>query len=169
MHSMQADYVHYIRKDERLANNYVVIHRGLLYLNGSLMHNVGSEQGWMYAMDQYGNLITVNFQMAPGPDQQYNHSSLNVGKDVVCAGHIIVNQGRIVYLDNGSGHYQPTAQHLRDCMQALIEEDEVSFAGAVIKVMRPGALIHKYANYLTFYNGIDTPGQVVTSLGTKDA
>ncbi|HBN22296.1 MAG TPA: hypothetical protein DD412_03565 [Holosporales bacterium] len=41
-----------------------------------------------------------------------HHHHLFYGVDIACAGHIIVKDGKIFYLTNGSGHYMPTIVHL---------------------------------------------------------
>lgn len=43
----------------------------------------------------------------------YFHSSYLGGGDVLCAGRIFVRNGKLVGIDNGSGHYKPTADQLR--------------------------------------------------------
>jgi len=167
LQSMQMDFVHYIRKDERLANNFVFINRGLLYLNGKLMHTGNNDIGWLYAMDEYGNVVAVNQQGNPGNMQQYNHSSLCAGRGVICAGNIIVRDGRLLYIDNASGHYQPTPQHLQNCCVCLVEENEVDLTATIIKVNHPGDIFTKHT-WLNFSANAADPGQNVNRLGEQD-
>jgi len=47
------------------------------------------------------------------------HSSYMAGTDVICAGRIFVRQGKLVGIDNGSGHYKPSAERLRDGIREL--------------------------------------------------
>jgi hypothetical protein len=41
-----------------------------------------------------------------------NHVSFTRGKPVICAGNMKFDHGRIVFVDNGSGHYRPTTENL---------------------------------------------------------
>jgi len=48
-----------------------------------------------------------------------HHSSFVSGDAVRCAGMIGVKKGKVTWLDNDSGHYQPTTQHLRNFVNHL--------------------------------------------------
>jgi hypothetical protein len=40
---------------------------------------------------------------------KFNHSSMLSGKRVLCAGELEINRaGKLVYIDNNSGHFKPT-------------------------------------------------------------
>ena len=92
--------------------------------------------GWPYAIDQYGNLFTMAF---PDPAvEQFNHSSFNAGKDVVCAGVIWVDQGVLVAIDNNSGHYKPSQADLHRAVALLLQElGGGGTQGAVARVFVP--------------------------------
>jgi len=94
------------------------------------------QNGWPYAIDEYGNLFTMPF---PDPAvEQFNHSSFNAGKDVVCAGVIWVNQGVLVAIDNNSGHYKPSQENLHHAVTLLIQElGAGGTQGAVARVFVP--------------------------------
>lgn len=40
------------------------------------------------------------------------HSSLREGREVLCAGKMRVKEGKIISMDNASGHYKPDTRHL---------------------------------------------------------
>jgi hypothetical protein len=69
----------------------------------------------IYAMDGE-NLFYVETQ---NTGQTLNHCSFLAGRPVKCAGMIGITQGRIGYIDNGSGHYRPTRKHLVNCLEVL--------------------------------------------------
>jgi hypothetical protein len=75
--------------------------------------------GWAYAMDRYGSLFVIN-QNTPG--EQINHSTLNAGKEVICAGMIKIQAGFLKMISNNSGHYKPTQKELYNAVQMLVAE-----------------------------------------------
>ena len=80
---------------------------------------------WMYAMDEYGNLIAKPEEEGdtlPTGFGRFNHSSFNAGKDVMCAGMVLFSKGKLLYLDINSGHYKPTRENLENALQILKDE-----------------------------------------------
>jgi len=51
--------------------------------------------------------------------QSLNHCSFLAGRPVKCAGTIGITQGIVGYIDNASGHYQPTRKNLINGLEAL--------------------------------------------------
>ena len=70
-----------------------------------------------YVIDEYGCLYSSNEIF----DKRYsfNHSTLNAGKEVLCAGTLKVAQGRLTMLSNSSGHYKPTRANLHNAVRML--------------------------------------------------
>ena len=58
----------------------------------------------------------------------FYHSSYMGGGDVLCGGRIFVKEGVLVGIDNASGHYQPTADQLRQGVREL-KRQGVSLSG----------------------------------------
>jgi len=90
---------------------------------------------WMYAMDSYGNLFGManpEFEtlqaltQALGQNQlqisNFNHSSFNAGREVICAGLIGFHQGYVAWIDNNSGHYKPSRKSLKDAVEFMADE-----------------------------------------------
>ena len=69
-----------------------------------------------FAMDNNERMYSGMLQ---GVGVNWNHSSLLSGHPVVCAGEMEVSQGRLVKIDNNSGHYKPGTDQLVDCVIAL--------------------------------------------------
>lgn len=114
--------VHYSRKDERIKERMLVCDPiGRLLLNGS----PANMDMAIWAMDTYGNLLGANPQVHHQSDAgtgQWNHSSLNAGKDVICAGTMRIVGGQLTMISNESGHYQPNATKLSNAIATLVEE-----------------------------------------------
>lgn len=72
-----------------------------------------------YVMDQYGNLLVDSSD--DDPSMGFQHSSFNRGRGVVSAGDLKIADGQITYIDNSSGHYQPTRAQLCNCVWLLRE------------------------------------------------
>lgn len=75
--------------------------------------------GWAYAMDRFGSVFCTDDMNQGG---QFNHSSFNAGREVVCAGIIVVNQGALERISNNSGHYQPSAENLENAIAVLEQQ-----------------------------------------------
>jgi hypothetical protein len=90
----------------------------------------------MYAMDRYGNLFqspqpsTLQIRQDYGAEF-YNHSTFNAGHKVICSGMIGINQGKLVWIDNSSGHYQPTMDNLKEAV-GILDEEEVDLTETVV-------------------------------------
>ncbi len=69
----------------------------------------------LWAMDAEGNLY-VSAKSRPGT---FHHSSILGGAKVICAGTIDVVDGKILHIDNASGHYQPPAEALAAAIEML--------------------------------------------------
>jgi hypothetical protein len=50
-----------------------------------------------------------------------HHSSLLAGEPVLCAGELIVFQGRLALINNQSGHYRPPPKALQRAVKTLTE------------------------------------------------
>ena len=110
--------VWYMKKLERLKYMLWVREGDLVDFDGNPAQTSGSA-GWPYAMDRYGSLFTVNHAT---PHKQVNHSTLNAGKEVICAGMIKVEAGNLRIISNNSGHYKPAQKELYNAVQALVTD-----------------------------------------------
>jgi hypothetical protein len=54
-----------------------------------------------------------------GDETWFKHSSLVGGSPVLAAGRLRAEQGRIVFIQNDSGHYKPDHQQMRNVLQRL--------------------------------------------------
>lgn len=130
--------------DEEAAKHRILIRGGLLYFatNGQLVdtsadsyrdHGAGMAEGRFREPSLYSAGYVLSLQgglfagiHAPGnsPHQcmgknPFYHSSYMGGEDVLCAGRIFVKQGKLVGIDNASGHYKPSAERLRGAIREL--------------------------------------------------
>ena len=93
------------------------------------------KRGEPYAMDRYGNLF-VDDKGVLQMQHQVNHSTFNSGRDVICAGSISIREGLLKMIDNCSGHYKPSKEHLREAIMVLAEEG-VNLTEAVATYLVP--------------------------------
>ncbi len=103
-------------KRERLEHMLIVNNGRLEWARDGSTFVTPPGQPFMYAMDAYGNLFAKNDNLGA---TQFNHSSFNAGREVVCAGMIAGGHGRLYFIDNNSGHYQPSRQDLWSCVNKL--------------------------------------------------
>ena len=100
---------------------------------GGLFYNyqeqlVDMDVNFMYAIGLDGCLFAappVNNEAVGrrnGPEQFFNHTSFKAGKPVICAGMIKIVRGRLEYMDNNSGHYQPSDTDLISAFNLFVEE-----------------------------------------------
>jgi cytochrome c553 len=154
---MQRQNVHFARKDERIETNMIVPIRGVYHRNtGDTPYTTAGLD--IYAMDKYGNLMVQSsgaFHGAAHTAAQYNHSSLNAGNDVICAGTCVIQNGVIQHIDNESGHYKPGRAQMHALVRVLKDDDMADLTFATLKIksaagdqyFRGLAINTFYANY----------------------
>ena len=118
----------YLKKMERL-RYMLLIDNGFLRTIDWQLHSSAGDQGWPFAMDSYGNLFTTDDEAQAG---QFNHSSFNAGKPVVCAGFLKVDHGQLIKINNNSGHYKPSLEEL-DSAVRLLERAQVFLNGVIVE------------------------------------
>ena len=112
--------VHFFTKQERIGRLAVVLNHQL-YIGPDLLLDTNGHD-WAWVMDGYGNLYTTDHHVEEGnlgQHERFNHSTLNAGKDVVCAGILQAAQGHLTYLDNASGHYRPRRKNVVEALKIL--------------------------------------------------
>jgi hypothetical protein len=111
-----SNYVVYL-EGTKLESKRLVIQNGLAYLGENkerplttsgfqnrwrqgFRHIMSSEKSWNYVMLKDGSIYVI-------PDGvDIKHTSLSSAKAVAAAGRIMIEKGQVIYVDNGSGHYQ---------------------------------------------------------------
>ena len=160
---MQRPEVHFARKDERIQHNMLVCMRGLYYRSdGDQRYTTAGLD--MYAIDQYGNMMVQPSGAFPvGPKAQYNHSSLNAGNNVICAGTCVFHNGLIQEIDNDSGHYKPGRTQLQALIKVLIDDDMTDLTFTTVKLKTAGAANQFFRGHAitNFYTNINTVGAAV--------
>lgn len=126
--------VKFFTKAERLGN-MIIVRNGSLMMGADKPFDTGGRE-WAWAMDTYGNLFSTNQNvqstLLPG-HQRFNHSTLNAGKDVACAGILQAAGGKLTYLDNASGHYRPRRLEIAQALNFL-NQDGYNFDSTVCGV-----------------------------------
>ena len=139
--------VHYARKDERVRNHMVVIVNGRLRKDPRQDYSCALD---MWAMDKYGNFMCTaagaQVDYGGGNNYQFNHSSLNAGHEVLCAGTVVITNGVIDEIDNNSGHYRPTRQNLHTAVNVLHHDLGATFA--------PNCVVKNWAPQRRHYNSL---------------
>ena len=131
--------VHFADKDSRAAN-LMVVYQGYNAdfedTSSRAFDTQADANGFMYAMDEYGTLFASAAAGLATRGNYWNHSSFNAGKDVICAGMIKIHNGVLQYVDNNSGHYKPTRQHLH-AMMTIIANEGINLAAVTVVVRQP--------------------------------
>ncbi|MBQ7266489.1 MAG: hypothetical protein IJS61_10410 [Firmicutes bacterium] len=81
-----------------------------------------------YVMDESGNIIIGKRSNPVNPNKRSPHPMLIGGKDpkVQCAGMIRFNKGKILSIDNQSGHFRPNSKSMDKVYEALKKLYEIS-------------------------------------------
>jgi len=152
----QKSEVNFVRKTDRVSKFLAWCENGLFYKQNGIPHTSTGHE--LYAMDKYGSLITMpvglfynkTTRVYDGTgDAQHNHSSLNAGADVICAGEIEFLNGKITYISNESGHYRPKARQLQNCVNSLNVADEADLSLCKVNVWNGKAMV-PYNDVATF-------------------
>lgn len=122
-------HLEYLQKDDRLKCRLQLrpdqrFHRGG---NDAPHDSPGGRE--LYAMDDMQYIYT---SAQPAKAGTFHHSSFLSGKPVLCAGEITVQNGKLTHIDNLSGHYRPTKQHLPDCVRVLSQRYGVDLVNCTI-------------------------------------
>lgn len=155
--------VYFVRLTERIDRYLLVCIDGLWYQSAKLVNGF-----FMYALDKYGNLLAgpVNkrgtyadgSRLALVKGVRCNHSSLGAGGDVICAGEMDFQNGKITEINNFSGHYAPDMQRFHDAIACLVDEYEADLTGCLLKIMDPvTGNAQRVQNGMDFYNNVNCP------------
>ena len=93
---------------------------------------VGEGQTAAYVWTRCGTLLAGDHQ-----ENKLHHSSFVSGDSVRCAGMIKVEQGKVSYVSNNSGHYKPSNENLRQFCTWLRDRNVLT-PDVMIMEMRPG-------------------------------
>jgi hypothetical protein len=77
--------------------------------------------------------LPSDFFIAEHKDLRFHHTSFLAGGNVTCAGMIVIQQGIVTAVNNNSGHYRPTKDHLRLFVRWLADQNYIA-KNAVIQV-----------------------------------
>ena len=108
-------HLQYYDREERVGH-LLIPHDGKFWTSAGDLYDT-SAHPWnkvAYAVDHYGN-----FYAGPGNPGVINHSTFCRGKPIVCAGEIIVLNGNVTWISNGSGHYKPDLNQLKTALKIL--------------------------------------------------
>ncbi|MEN8907608.1 MAG: hypothetical protein ABF289_16780 [Clostridiales bacterium] len=122
------DGVQYLTSSE-LEIYKIHIKDGLLYnFKGNLLD---TSRGWtlhnlqsagIYVMDEFGNLF-----VSISHTEKFHHSSFLSGKPVAGAGEIIIEKGKLIFINNKSGHYTPNCLYLTQVRSRFKKELSYKF------------------------------------------
>ncbi|GAA5265178.1 hypothetical protein ACOSOMT5_P1603 [Acidiphilium sp. MT5] len=141
--------VYMMDKQTRL-ENMLIVKNGEFYTGFDQPLDPGTRM-IVWAMDQYGSIFGTasNTDASAQGATNINHSTMNAGKDVICAGEIVkIGQNDVgdrpsdiprkyigwMKITNGSGHYKPTAANLVTALQ-LLADDHLDFSKWIAGVM----------------------------------
>jgi hypothetical protein len=118
--------VKYVNEAERWRYQILFDGQGKMYRRKSPKSTVTSMDalidtgggGWIFVIDKQGNCYT-SFGEHPGDGKLFHHSTILSGVAVLFAGAIGVEKGMLKEIDNASGHYKPTKEHLLNALREL--------------------------------------------------
>ena len=114
---MEASLVYYIPPENRDDYRVRVAGDGKLY-RGNANHPLDTEGNELFVMSVYGD-IYIGKGYYEGVDYSLHHSSFLMGQPVASAGILKVDDGKIIFINNGSGHYRPSQEHNEQLIHKL--------------------------------------------------
>lgn len=138
----QAMNVWYMPKTERM-DYMLMVQDGWFYSGFNEPFRMQGVRKYVYAINGYGNVFIVQSNVrTPQQDSSgytgetyLNHSTLNAGREVVCAGVMNLVDG-IPCIDNNSGHYKPNRVQMHNAI-CMLDEEGLDLAKWFVGVMRP--------------------------------
>lgn len=99
------------------------IHKGKFYDNDNKLLNTWANNWFLrryfiFVLSRQGELYAASSLLNP----RFRHSSFLRGLSVAAAGKLVVKNGEIKELEGESGHYRPTAAHIKQCAQFFAQE-----------------------------------------------
>jgi hypothetical protein len=85
---------------------------------GKVDDEMAEDIGLIYVMDKLGQIYIQRFDIL-SPDWDLYHSSFLAGGPVAAAGMIVVRKGRVVRINDYSGHYRPQTKHFHQLLAQL--------------------------------------------------
>ncbi|MBC6463587.1 hypothetical protein, partial [Actinomadura sp. HBU206391] len=113
--------IDYVRDPQRRDYFRIIVHNGELFrsngqaLNTDMPSRWAENGEWIFVMDRYGNLY-ANGKSKPG---RFQHSSFLAGDEVAAAGEFVVHDGKLVSINDASGHYEPPAEYLQQVVKMM--------------------------------------------------
>ncbi len=131
--------VRYFRTDAEKDRVRLVVSGGRLYQKNDqgdyVLFSTGDRpQGAIFAIDETGNLYATTEHKVG----EVHHSSLVEGRPVLGAGHIVVQDGVLLHINNNSGHYAPDERMFLQGWN-LFEEAGVDMGRANWATYKPNA------------------------------
>lgn len=109
--------VEYLSKKD-LNSIRIKFHNGALIRNGKILKPLQNQD---YSTERLFAISTKGVLFCLDTSTHY-HTSILSSESVLCSGELEVNnQGKIVSIDNGSGHYQPGEIHLVNALISLVK------------------------------------------------
>jgi hypothetical protein len=105
--------VPYLSRAERLQHQLKVRDGKLFDARGQLFDT--GEGSALYVMDSEGRFFARTFSLA----DDFHHSSFLAGEPVAGAGLMRVHQGRILMINDSTGHYRPSGEFLQQVIDQL--------------------------------------------------
>jgi filamentous hemagglutinin family protein len=111
--------IKYLSADERNLRE-VEVKNGLIVekVSGELFDTGSNKEGAIFVMDGQGRIYATTEQRSA----YFHHSSLLGGEPVAMAGHMFVQDGKLVHINNQSGHYKPDLGQLKQMRGYLAEQ-----------------------------------------------
>ncbi len=126
--------VWFMNKTERM-EHMLVIENGRFY--SGFNTPLDMSKYYMYAVNEYGAVFCTKPSIQdPNGATRFNHSSLNAGKDVMCAGELTTIDGHPA-INNASGHYQPNRNQMHTTL-LMLEATGLDIDNWYVGVVDPG-------------------------------
>lgn len=98
--------------EEQILDHCISVRAGRIYFQNKLLST--GERGFIFVIDALGRFVVSS----DIPDK-IHHSSLAGGAMVQAAGRVYVREGILLAINNHSGHYKPSRQHLELALREL--------------------------------------------------
>lgn len=113
----------YLEPEDQEQNEVMLDNNSLTYAASKQAIKDGQ---YLYIVDEQKKVYMASEALSSAGHLHFYHASFRAGDPVLCGGEVVIKNGKITHINNGSGHYIPDINRLYDAIIHLKELNMLS-------------------------------------------